>query len=568
MVAYDDRIDVIVRSTPASAEAKADAKRAVRTLTARGSTNLCDGWLTGCQQIAEYLQQEAIGRCLLLTDGLANSGVTQRDQLVFHADNLRQRRVTTSTFGVGADFDEGLLSALAEAGGGNFYFIENAHDIPRFMAAELQETAEIVARDCTLQVTASAGCEVESLNEYPTTRTPDGWLVAVGSLVSGQVIEPLLRIRLPATPVGETLTVSVRLQSRDVTHGASEALATFRAAQDTDYAVQPRDVVVDRRRAALEAARAQRRAALLNRDRDFQGARREIHNAMERIRRYAADDPEMASVLARLVSDQERFSGEMDMIERKRHYSQAAYTTKERMVEGTSRRRALGRGLLLLPATPALVAPCQRAARAIEPSLRGAIGRIAVSEGLVRSLFQTRAGAVLAPSDELGVAETAALIGREHAIRVVVTDAGLVDNWFSHWHAPQRTAIVSQAAWEQVGGLDRAAHIGYEALLYGLHAVTPRYDVLGIAARGHAWLPVRLLRRQARHPDQAGEHGPVSPLQGYAGATRHRYASGARLLCGGSRPCDRCSRTARANVSHQTSATIALPNGGFFVGAL
>ena len=107
VVAYDDRIDVIVRSTPASAEAKADAKRAVRTLTARGSTNLCDGWLTGCQQIAEYLQQEAIGRCLLLTDGLANIGEVRQDQLVFHAGNLRQRRVTTSTFGVGAEARRG-----------------------------------------------------------------------------------------------------------------------------------------------------------------------------------------------------------------------------------------------------------------------------------------------------------------------------------------------------------------------------------------------------------------------------------------------------------------------------
>ena len=267
---------------------------------------------------------------------------------------------------------------------------------------------------------------MESLNGTRPRVHPDGWLVGVGSLVSGQLIEPLLRIRLPATPVGEILTVSVRLQSPDVTPGASEALATFRAAQDTDYAIQPRDVVVDRRRAALEAARRSsagvpRCSTVMGTSR---GPRREIHNAMERIRRYAADDPEMASVLARLVSDQERFSSEMDMLKRKRHYSQAAYMTKERMVEeAPCRRRALGRGLLLLPATPGLIAPCQRAARAIEPSLLGAIGRIAVSEGLVRSLLQTRAAAVLTPSDELGVAETAALIGREHAIRVVVTDA-------------------------------------------------------------------------------------------------------------------------------------------------
>ena len=66
-------------------------------------------WLRGCEQIALNAHDGLVNRCLLLTDGLANRGVTNRDELIRRAGSLRERGVQTSTFGVGADFDERLL---------------------------------------------------------------------------------------------------------------------------------------------------------------------------------------------------------------------------------------------------------------------------------------------------------------------------------------------------------------------------------------------------------------------------------------------------------------------------
>ena len=147
LVTYDDRVDVLAPSTRATPEAKRRALEALRGVDPRGSTDLCAGWLRGCEQVAEELEHEGVARALLLTDGLANHGVTDRDTLARHAGELRARGIATSTFGVGEDFDERLLRDMAHEGGGNFYFIETPAQIPDLLTSEIGEALEVVVRE-------------------------------------------------------------------------------------------------------------------------------------------------------------------------------------------------------------------------------------------------------------------------------------------------------------------------------------------------------------------------------------------------------------------------------------
>ena len=68
---------------------------------------------------------------LLLTDGLANQGVTDPNRLIQMARHQREQDVPTTTFGVGLKFNEDLLIQMASEGGGNFYFIDNPDQIPQ-----------------------------------------------------------------------------------------------------------------------------------------------------------------------------------------------------------------------------------------------------------------------------------------------------------------------------------------------------------------------------------------------------------------------------------------------------
>jgi len=57
IVVYDDVVDVVVESTPASAEARRNAVDRLAQVTPRGSTNLADGWFRGWEQVARVFSE-------------------------------------------------------------------------------------------------------------------------------------------------------------------------------------------------------------------------------------------------------------------------------------------------------------------------------------------------------------------------------------------------------------------------------------------------------------------------------------------------------------------------------
>lgn len=124
VVAYDDQVTVVAPGEKVTERTRATLQTRIRSLQSGRQTNLSGGWLTGCREVAEQHMPDGVNRALLLTDGLANCGITDVEALMQHAHELRQRGVSTATFGVGLDFNEHLLEALAEQGGGRFYYID------------------------------------------------------------------------------------------------------------------------------------------------------------------------------------------------------------------------------------------------------------------------------------------------------------------------------------------------------------------------------------------------------------------------------------------------------------
>src|SRR3954453_4201498 len=143
VIAYDDQVDVVIPGTSATAAARNDAVSRLSSIDARGSTNLSGGWLRGAEEVAAGLLADGVNRVLLLTDGLANKGIIDATELAKHAGELRARGVSTTTFGIGADFDEVLLQGMADAGGGHFYFVRDAATIRDHISSEVGETLEV-----------------------------------------------------------------------------------------------------------------------------------------------------------------------------------------------------------------------------------------------------------------------------------------------------------------------------------------------------------------------------------------------------------------------------------------
>ena len=333
VVAYDEVVDVVMESTPATAEAKAAALGRLASIDARGSTDLAAGWLRGCEQVAVALTDEAIGRCLLLTDGLANHGITDPEILRRHATELRARRVTTSTFGLGADFDEILLQGMADSGGGHFYYIESAPQISDYITSEVGETLEVVARDAVIAA-HTPDLLVEPLSPLPFTRAGEATLVQLGDLVSGQQVDVVLKLSFPPSDVGAGRDVTFRLADRDGVLGGASANIEWRYASHGEVDAQPRDRAVDLRVASLYAARAREEASRYNREGRFDVARRALRGVAQRIDAYAGSDVALRAIVDRLAEEQGEFAAPMAASERKMRYSASANIARHRDIQG------------------------------------------------------------------------------------------------------------------------------------------------------------------------------------------------------------------------------------------
>ncbi len=333
IVVYDDQVDVVVPGTRATPDARRTALDRLRAIDARGSTNLGEGWLRGCEQVALALSEEGVNRCLLLTDGLANRGIVDRDELARHAGELRSRGVSTTTFGVGEDFDEVLLQAMASAGGGHFYFISGAAAIEDHITSEVGETLDVVARDVVLEVTAPEGVRVEPLSRYPVREHRGRTEVVLGDLTSDERVSVVLRLNFPYGEIGRSSIALVGLVDRDgILEGGAKLAWDY--ADDRANDLQPRDRDVDRAVARVFAARARQEAVGRNRHGDYVGARQVVEATAKRIRKYAGRDPEMRAILAELDREAGEFDAPMMEMNRKVAYAQSSYAMYSRMADG------------------------------------------------------------------------------------------------------------------------------------------------------------------------------------------------------------------------------------------
>ena len=338
VVSFDDRVETPVSLTGV-AEGRRTAKVAIPAIEARANTNLCDGYLTGAQEVGGGAGEDIIRRVILISDGHANAGVTDSATLARHASELRARGVSTATLGIGDGFDEALMSAIANGGGGPAQYAGDPDQIGAAIAECIGEALEVTLRDAHVVIRVP-GADIELLSAGDVTSRRGELRVALGDLAESQEREVVLRVRLPLGSEGETIGLTAELSGRDET---GEVLMeqgyawTYAGSAEND--VQPRNRVVDRVVAQLFAAEARERAIALNREDDYERAQAVMVKVARRIATYAGEDRELAKLVTDLLSEAEQWSRPTQERFRKESYHVAMYQMQSRMVDGTARKR-------------------------------------------------------------------------------------------------------------------------------------------------------------------------------------------------------------------------------------
>ncbi|VVN00998.1 vWA domain-containing protein [Pseudomonas fluorescens] len=155
-----DRVSLVVYAgesrvvlEPTSGREKAKIRTAIEQLTAGGSTAGASGIELAYQMAQQAFIPKGINRILLATDGDFNVGVSDFDSLKQMAVDKRKSGISLTTLGFGVDnYNEHLMEQLADAGDGNYAYIDNLREARKVLVDQLSSTLAVVAKNVKLQV--------------------------------------------------------------------------------------------------------------------------------------------------------------------------------------------------------------------------------------------------------------------------------------------------------------------------------------------------------------------------------------------------------------------------------
>ena len=277
-------------------------------IEAAGGAALYDGLSQGAAQVRRFAGATTVDQIILVTDGAATKGPRERDDFVRLVETFVREGVHVSTIGLGDEFEEDLLAALARSGGGRFHFADVPGRLQDAILREVAPTQAIVATDAVVTIEykpgfdeiRAHGARIASVDKSIVTwRLPQ--LTAgqeLGLLASGE-LEPfrangvqrdLIRVRLrwTDTATGEShelvqsLTVRFSPESRDLEDGYN--IRVYRAAVASMIGEAMQDAIEQ-----LDKG-------------DFRRALRELRRVRGQARdaNYTPEDPEIAAMIAQL----------------------------------------------------------------------------------------------------------------------------------------------------------------------------------------------------------------------------------------------------------------------------
>ncbi len=231
IVAFDSYAEVLL---PAEKVGNGEnLRRVIRCLEPGSFTNLHAGLMLGYKEAVANFNREGANRVILLTDGIANTGETNPQEISRQSLKYNQESIDLSTIGVGLDLDKDLLKTLAKSGRGLFHFVADTQDIEKVFVTEVQSLLSPVARKVELRVDYDSSLELEQIYGYEPKCDSSGVSIPIDDMNGGLTQVVLMKFKVRGKVKGEN-NVKINLSYFDIDKNkrVEEAQSTALKASD------------------------------------------------------------------------------------------------------------------------------------------------------------------------------------------------------------------------------------------------------------------------------------------------------------------------------------------------
>ncbi len=224
----EDQISIVVYGTdarvilePTSAERKGRILEAIYKLQPEGVTNMEAGLRLGYKMALRGYNPEGINRVILCSDGVANVGKIEADQILREVRGYVEEGVLLTTIGFGMDnYNDTLMEQLADNGNGFYSYIDDIDEAQRLFVDDLTSTLQTIALNAKVQVDFNP--DVVSryrLVGYENRDVADEDFrnneVDAGEIGAGHTVTALYEIKLYSHARGQIATVYLRWEDPD-----------------------------------------------------------------------------------------------------------------------------------------------------------------------------------------------------------------------------------------------------------------------------------------------------------------------------------------------------------------
>ncbi|CAF2549110.1 unnamed protein product [Rotaria sp. Silwood2] len=174
--------------------------KALHALYPSGGTNLKAGLDQVIPLLKKYSDRSTVKRFFILSDGQINEGVTDHNLLLKEITAIKNTYdVTICSFGIGYDFDEKLMTNIADYGSGDYFFIKGPESMEKVVGIAYQGFQNLMGIDAYLKVTSKYDTQIVDIYGYDIKEEEQQQIIPIGNLRYNDMMNILLETKVKIT---------------------------------------------------------------------------------------------------------------------------------------------------------------------------------------------------------------------------------------------------------------------------------------------------------------------------------------------------------------------------------